>query len=88
MAYIYCMSSIRRHSIISSLVIYLGFGVGLLNTYFFTRQEPFSASDYGLTTIFIAIATMMAAFATMAMPSYVFKFYPYYKDHLPPKKTT
>lgn len=80
------MSSIRRQSIISSIVIYIGFGVGLLNTYFFTRQGNFTEAEYGLTTIFIAIATMMSAFAAMAMPSYIFKFYPYYNDNLPPKK--
>ena len=80
------MSSIRRQSIISSGVIYIGFAVGLLNTYFFTRQGNFTEAEYGLTTIFIAIATMMSAFATMAMPSYIFKFYPYYNDNLPPKK--
>lgn len=80
------MSSIRRQSIISSIVIYIGFSVGLLNTYFFTRQGNFTEAEYGLTTIFIAIATMMSAFAAMAMPSYIFKFYPYYNDNLPPKK--
>ena len=80
------MSSIRRQSIISSIVIYIGFAVGLLNTYFFTRQGNFTEAQYGLTTIFIAIASMMSAFAAIAMPSYIFKFYPYYNDNLPPKK--
>lgn len=83
------MSSIRRQSIISSVVIYIGFGIGLLNTYFFTRQgnyTTFTEAEYGLTTIFIAIATMMSAIAAMAMPSYIFKFYPYYNDNLPPRK--
>ena len=79
-------SSIRRHSIISSLVIYIGFAVGLVNTYFFTREGTFTPEEYGLTTIIIAIATMMATFAAIAMPSYIFKFYPYYNDNLPPKK--
>lgn len=80
------MSSIRRQSIISSIVIYIGFAVGLLNTYFFTREGTFTEAEYGLTTIFIAISTMMAAFAAMAMPSYIFKFHPYYNDNLPPEK--
>lgn len=83
------MSNIRRQSIISSIIIYIGFAVGLLNTYFFIRKGSgitFSETEYGLTTIFIAIATMMAAFATLAMPSYIFKFHPYYNDHLPPRK--
>lgn len=68
------------------MVIYIGFAVGLLNTYFFTKQGTFTEAEYGLTTIFIAIATMMSAFATMAMPSYIFKFHPYYNDNLPPRK--
>lgn len=84
------MSTIRRQSIISSLVIYTGFAIGLVNTYLFTRESgsfrTFTAADYGTTSIFIAIATMMMAFATMAMPSFIFKFYHYYNDHLPPRK--
>lgn len=80
------MSNIRRQSIISSGVVYIGFVVGLLNIYFFTKQDLFLSSQYGLTTIFIAIATLMMAFSTLAMPSYIFKFYPYYKDNLPPSK--
>lgn len=80
------MSNIRRQSIISSIVIYIGFAVGLLNTYFFTREGTFTEAEYGLTTIVIAIATLMASFATLAMPSYIFKFHPYYNEHLSPKK--
>ena len=80
------MSTIRRQSIIASLVIYLGFLVGLLNTYFFGVEKFFSAEQYGLTSIFVAIAQMMAAFANFAMPSVLAKFFPYYKDHLPDQK--
>ena len=80
------MANIRRQSIISSLVIYAGFAIGLLNTYFFTKQGLFTETEYGLTTIFMAIATMMMALATFAMPSYIFKFHPYYQDNLPEKK--
>ncbi|MEO5564343.1 MAG: lipopolysaccharide biosynthesis protein, partial [Chitinophagaceae bacterium] len=83
------MSTIRRQSILSSIVIYIGFGVGMLNTYFFTKEAGaggFTASQYGLTSIFMAIATMMMVFAMMAMPSFIFKFYHYYNDHLPVSK--
>ncbi len=80
------MSSIRRQSIISSLVIYFGFAVGLLNIYLFTKQGLFLDPQFGLYNAFIAIAMMMMAFANMAMPSYIYKFYPYYNDHLPVKK--
>ena len=81
------MGAIRRQTIISSLVIYFGFAVGILNIYFFTKERgPFDAADYGLISIFMPIATLMMAFASMAMPSYIFKFFPYYNDNLPPKK--
>ncbi|MBL7740107.1 MAG: lipopolysaccharide biosynthesis protein [Chitinophagaceae bacterium] len=80
------MSTIRRQSIISSFIIYIGFAVGAVNTYFFGREGQFSVDEYGLTGIFVAIASMMMAFALMGLPPYIFKFYPYYKDHLPPKK--
>lgn len=80
------MSTIRKQSIISSVIIYIGFAVGFINTYFFTKQDPFTAEQYGLTTVFVAIASMMMAFAAMGMPSFIFKFYPYYHDHVPPRK--
>ena len=80
------MSNIRRQSIISSVVIYSGFAIGLLNTYFFTRQGNFTEAEYGLTTIFIAIAAMMTSVASMGMPSFIFKFYHYYNDNLPPRR--
>jgi O-antigen/teichoic acid export membrane protein len=80
------MSTIRKQSILSSLVIYTGFAIGFINTYFFTKQGLFTAEQYGLTSVFVNIASMMMAFAAMGMPSYIFKFYPYYHDHLPPRK--
>jgi O-antigen/teichoic acid export membrane protein len=80
------MSTIRRQSLISSGVVYIGFAVGLLNIYFFTKQGLFDSAQYGLTTIFVAIATMMMAFSTLAMPTFIFKFHPYYNDNLPPSK--
>lgn len=80
------MSAIRRQSIISSIVIYIGFAIGMLNVYFFTKEDLFEPDQYGLTGIFIAISTAMQAFATFGMPAYIYKFYPYYSHHLPSKK--
>jgi O-antigen/teichoic acid export membrane protein len=77
---------IRRQSIISSVVIYFGFAIGLLNTFFFTKQGLFTAEQYGLTNIFIAVASLMATIAAMGMPTFVYKFYPYYNDNLEPRK--
>ena len=81
------MSNIRRQSIISSILIYVGFAFGALNTYLFTREGgPFTKEEYGLTGIFIAIGSIMMSVATFGMPAYINKFFPYYKDHLPKNK--
>ena len=81
------MSTIRRQSIISSGLVYFGFALGFLNTYLFTRARGgFSTSQYGLTQIFMAIASIMYSFANLGMQAYIFKFHPYYKDNLAPKQ--
>jgi O-antigen/teichoic acid export membrane protein len=80
------MSTIRRQSIISSVVVYIGFALGFLNTYLFAREGGFTTSQYGLTGIFIAIANIMYSFSNLGVPSYVYKFFPFYRDNLPPKE--
>jgi O-antigen/teichoic acid export membrane protein len=80
------MSTIRRQSILSSVIVYIGFAVGLLNIYFFTRQGFFLKSEYGVYNAFIAIASIMMAFANMGMTGFIYKFFPYYEAHLPLKK--
>ena len=80
------MSQIRRQSIISSLMVYLGFALGFFNTYLFTKEGGFTKEQYGLTGIFIALANLMFSFANLGMPSYIFKFYPYYQDNLEKKR--
>jgi O-antigen/teichoic acid export membrane protein len=80
------MSSIRKQSIVSSMLVYIGFALGFLNTYFFTREGSFTEAEFGLTGTFIAIANVMFSFASLGMPSYIHKFFPYYNDNLAPKK--
>ncbi len=80
------MSNIRRQSIISSVVIYFGFALGFINTYLFTKEGSFTASQYGVVSTFIAIANIMLSFANLGAPSVIYKFYPYYKDNLAPNK--
>jgi len=76
------MSQIRRQSIISSAMVYVGFALGFFNTYLFTKEGGFSKEEYGLTGIFIAVANLMFSLANLGMPSYIYKFYPYYNDNL------
>ncbi len=80
------MGKIRRQSIISSMMVYFGFSLGFLNTYLFARDGGFTKEQYGLTGIFIAIATLMFSFANLGMPSYIYKFFPYYNDNLDKKR--
>jgi len=76
------MSTIRRQSILSSGIIYLGFALGFLNTYLFTRQGGFSQSEYGLYGTFMGVANIINSFANLGMLAYIYKFYPYYQDNL------
>jgi O-antigen/teichoic acid export membrane protein len=80
------MSNIRRQSIISSLLVYIGFAFGLLNTYLFAREGGFTKEQYGLTGVFIAVSNIFFAVSQLGMTSYIYKFYPYYNDNLPRKK--
>lgn len=68
------------------MVVYLGFVLGFVNTYLFTREGSFTTEEYGLTQTFIAIANILASSATLGMPAYISKFFPYYNDRLPPQK--
>src|SRR5687767_15762339 len=80
------MSNIRRQSIISSVIIYFGFALGILNTYLFTKEGGFTKEQYGLTGAFVAIGQIMLSVAGLGMPAYLYKFHPYYKDNLPKDK--
>ncbi|WP_205513401.1 lipopolysaccharide biosynthesis protein [Longitalea arenae] len=76
--------SIRRQSIISSILVYIGFAIGLLNTYLYAKG--FAEAEYGIIGSFMAFATIMLAFSNFGVTYYIYKFYPYYNDNLPPEK--
>jgi O-antigen/teichoic acid export membrane protein len=80
------MTTIRKQSIISSALVYIGFALGFLNTYLFAREGGFTQEQYGLTGIFVAIANVMFSFAQLGMLAYIYKFFPYYRNNLPPEK--
>ena len=79
------MSTIRKQSIISSGIVYFGFGLGAITNLVLGRE--FTPDQYGLISgMFLAIGTIMYFVANLGMPSCISKFYPYYKDNLPPEK--
>ncbi|NCI46263.1 lipopolysaccharide biosynthesis protein [Sediminibacterium soli] len=76
------MGSIRKQTIISSLLVYVGFFIGMINMYFYTKNGSFSPEQYALTKFFFDTSQIMFAFGSLGMMSVIFKFYPYYKDNL------
>lgn len=65
--------------------IYIGFLIGALNTYFLTHENWFSTDQNGLTRVMIEISMMIFAFSTFGVTTYLFKFFPYYRDNAEPK---
>ncbi|MBG9377577.1 polysaccharide biosynthesis protein [Panacibacter sp. DH6] len=80
------MSGIRKQAIISSIVIYIGVAVGVLNTYLFVTKGTFSQDQYALTRLFNDIGQNFYIIASLGIIPIVYKFYPYYKDNLPEKE--
>jgi O-antigen/teichoic acid export membrane protein len=85
MPYFYPMNSIRRQSIISTLLVFGGFGIGLFNTFFFTNKQWFTPDQYGLSRSFGDFGNMLFAFSFLGATSVIYKFYPYYHAHLKKK---
>jgi len=79
------MASIRKQSIISSLLIYIGFIFGAINTYLFAKEGFFKPEEYGLTQIFISINIVFFSFANFGSTAIMSRFFPYYYDELDKK---
>lgn len=79
------MSNIRRQSIISSVLIYVGFVFGAINTYLFARNNIFTPDQFGLTRVIIIAGNLFNSFACLALPGVIYKFAPYYKGNLKDK---
>lgn len=81
------MGTIRRQSIISSLFIYLGFAIGALNQLIlFQNNKFFSTEQFGLTRVLNEVAVLFAGAFTLGSLNISWKFFPFYKSYLPPKK--
>lgn len=80
------MSQIRKRSIKASIWIYIGFLIGGLNTYFLTHESWFTPDQNGLTRAMIDISMLIFAFSTFGVTTYLFKFFPYYRDNVEQKK--
>lgn len=79
------MSNIRKQSILSSVLIYIGFAFGFLNTYLFAKQGIFKLEEYGLIQAFISIGLIYFSLSNMGSNYIMAKMYPYYYDELEKK---
>jgi O-antigen/teichoic acid export membrane protein len=82
------MGTIRKQAIYSSIVIYLGFLIGFVNTWFFIRsgEHTFTPDQYGLTRLFFDVGQLMYSVASFGVAAVAYKFFPYYQDNLPKKQ--
>ncbi len=78
------MGNIRKQTIISSLLIYVGFLIGAFNIYMYTRtgNGSFLPEQYALTRVFFDFSQIMLAFGSLGIIPVIYKFYPYYSDNL------
>lgn len=74
--------AIRKQAIISSILVYIGFFIGAINTYFFVKNGSFTPAEYGLTRIFFDFAQNFYAFGCLGVIPVMYKFYPYYSANL------
>jgi O-antigen/teichoic acid export membrane protein len=80
------MSQIRKRSLKATSWIYIGFFIGAINTYFLTHKSWFTTDQNGLTRAMVDTSQLIFAFSTLGTTSFIYKFFPYYKDNLPPQK--
>jgi O-antigen/teichoic acid export membrane protein len=80
------MGNIRKQTIISSVLVYIGFLVGFVNNTLLAREGFFTLEQYALTRIFFDFGQIMFTFGSLGVIPVIYKFYPYYKDNLPEKK--
>ena len=74
------MSTIRKQSLLSSGLVYFGFGLGFVYTLLFTKV--FTPDQYGLAQMFMALGSIMFYVGNLGMPSYIYKFFQIGRAHV------
>lgn len=74
--------SIQRQSILSTIVIFAGFGFGALNLVVL-QPRILSTEQWGMTRVVTELAVLLASFSTLGTTSVFAKFYPFYKRYAP-----
>ena len=79
------MGIIQKQGVRSSLYIILGFVVGAINLMILSTAF-LTQSQIGITRALIDSSTTLVAFCSLGTINVIYKFYPYYRDHLEVKK--
>jgi O-antigen/teichoic acid export membrane protein len=79
------MGIIQKQSIQSTIVIMFGFAIGAFNMIIFA-PKVLSAEQLGLTRIIIDAGLTLATLCTLGCIPIIYKFFPFYKSYLTPKK--
>ncbi len=79
------MSSIQKKSIESTLIILAGFALGAFNL-LILQPRILTTEQFGLTRVISDAALTLATLCTLGCLPIVYKFFPFYKDYLPPEK--
>lgn len=75
------MGDIRRQSIASSLLIYIGFAVGALNIYLMVRAHLFTPDQKGLIDSITALNLVFYSFANIGATAIMSRFFPLYHQY-------
>jgi O-antigen/teichoic acid export membrane protein len=79
------MGIIQKQSIRSTISISIGFAIGAFNL-LVLQTHILSTEELGLTRLISELGITMATLCTLGSLPVVYKFFPFYKDHLSPEK--
>jgi len=80
------MGVLKRQGIFSSIFTYIGFAIGAFNI-FILYPNILTTEEFGLTRAMLVISGLIMQFSLFAVPSAMFKYYPYYRDNLDRKSS-
>ncbi len=79
------MGIVRKQSIQSSVLIYVGFVFGAFNT-LYLFPHFFTIAQFGLTRLLLDVSMLLATFCTLGSVPATLKFNPFYRSYLPAEK--
>lgn len=71
------MGVVRKQSIRSSILIYLGFALGAFN--FWLLPNILSGDEFGLVRVLISVSTLLAGLCSLGTLPVITRFFPYYQ---------